>query len=89
MFFSGGQLFLQQPSIFSFACLYQQPCYVTYKFAVHDYLWYLDLGNSSGLPYLSNGSRGFVIFGRAVIIILLSFAMDSFMLIPRSFQKRL
>jgi hypothetical protein len=32
---------------------YQQPC-VTYKFAVHDYLWYLD-GNSSGWPYLSTG----------------------------------
>jgi hypothetical protein len=88
MFFSGGQLFLQQPSIFHLP-VYYQPCYVTYKFAVHDYLWYLDLGNSSGWPYLSNGSRGFVIFGRAVIIILLSFAMDSFMLIPRSFSKRL
>jgi hypothetical protein len=44
MFFSGGQLFLQQPSIFHLPVYYQQPCYVTYKFAVHDYLWYLDLG---------------------------------------------
>jgi hypothetical protein len=60
MFFSGGQLFNSQA--FFHLVYYQQPCYVTYKFAVHDYLWYLDLGNSSGWPYLSNGSRGFVIF---------------------------
>jgi hypothetical protein len=43
--FSGGQLFLQQ--LHFFICLsIPTTCYVTYKFAVHDYLWYLDLGNS-------------------------------------------
>jgi hypothetical protein len=50
MFFSGSQLFLQQPTFFS-PVYYQQPA-VTYKFAVHDYLWYLDLGNSSGCIFI-------------------------------------
>jgi hypothetical protein len=44
-------LFLQQPSIFSFACLLP----TTINLINLDYLWYLDLGNSSGWPYLSNG----------------------------------
>jgi hypothetical protein len=55
-----------------FICLLPTTCYVTYKFAVHDYLWY-GLGNSSGWPYLSNGVEALSSL-EAVIIILLSFA---------------
>jgi hypothetical protein len=51
MFFSGCCSY-KQPSIF--ICLSITNNLLRYN-TVHDYLWYLDLGNSSGWPYLSTG----------------------------------
>jgi hypothetical protein len=71
---------------FSFACLLPNAA-VTYKFAVHDYLWYLNLGQAVGHIYPTGVEVCHL--WKSSNHILLSFAMDSFMLIRVFFQKRL